>query len=123
FYFISDNSSFYLDIILCFNENLQIQQISLFRMISHKNTLYQNARCRRKSQHLARLLWVVEGVRLAVQSLPIPYSTDVVRILLEVNGIWRVEIRDPLVIQWLKVSGFIVVVLRNQTNLIGVEEI
>lgn len=76
-----------------------------------------------QSQHLARLIRVVKGVLLAVHSLPILYFTDVVRILLEVNGVWSVEIRDPQVIQWLQVSGFIVVVLRNQTNLIGVEEI
>lgn len=121
FHLVPDYSPLELDVVLGVDEDLQIEKFCKFRVIQHEDSLYHYDGGGGEGQHLRLFGGVVEGVFFAQDSFAVLDLAYIGGVLLKINAERRVKIVDSMRVDRLQMSGFVIVVLRDQANLTGLK--
>lgn len=118
FFGIALHPAFELDAVLGVDEYFQVHLIGEFAEVKYKNAFDHNDGGGLEGKHAGYYVWIVENVFFLIYDLTNAQLLNVLSVQMMVNRFRQVEVMNTLVVGGYFLAGTVVVVLRDETNLI-----
>ena len=122
-FFVADDAALELDVVLGVNEELKVKLLYNFCVVEDKEAFHDQYGSRLEDEFFGSNIGIVKGILRFCYFFAAAEGGDITRKALVVDALWCVKIGYTVAIDRLLVTGQVVVVLRDEADVVLVKRI